>query len=277
MQGRPVNAITFSATSKPGDIAMTAALQSAIDHAYKVFAPYADRFTARVCVCNVCFSDEDRNRLLALPLRQIDGDLLDQYSWSAHGQDDDGPMSDDLRYLLPRYFELFALNDPRLHNAPECNLSQLGRTAYRSVWAKSEVAAIDGYFDALMAACLANTAVEGGWPGYSTSGNRCALSVDDVLGMLIRAGADVQRLLAVWEAAPDPAAALHMANLRFTLATDGRGTRLHNHHLEGDFAEPALAVGGFVASPVATARIEAAFFRAADPAVQQLLSDALCL
>ena len=127
-----------------------------------------------------------------------------------------------------------------------------------------EVAAIDSYFDALLMACLANTAVEAGWPGYSTSGFRCALSVDDVLGMMIRAGADVQRLLAVWEAAPDHGAALHIANLRFTLATDGRGTRLHNHHLESDFAEAALAVGAFLSSPTSTARIEAAFFLAAE-------------
>jgi hypothetical protein len=262
---------------KPGDIALTAELEAAIAHAYEVFAPYGERFTAQVCRCASCFSEADRDRLLALPLRRIDGYLLDQYSWSAHGHDDDGPLSDDLRYLLPRYFELFALNDASLHNTPECNLTQLGHTGYRSTWPVAEVAAIDRYFDALLSACLTNDAVEGGWPGFSGSGYRCALQFDEVLVMLIRAGADVARLLAIWDAASGPAAALHIANQRFQLVTDGKGTRLHNEHLESDGRAAALLVGAFVTSPRATQRIEAAFFQTTDPAAQSLLSDALFL
>jgi hypothetical protein len=264
-------------SGKPGDITLTEQLQSSIAHAYEVFAPYGARFTAQVCRCPVCFAEADRDRILKLPVRQIDGYLLDQYSWSAHGHDDDGPLSDDLRYLLPRYFELFALNDAALHNAPECNLTQLGRTAYRSVWPSAEVEAIDRYFNALLAACLANAAMEGGWAEYSGSRYRCALRLNDVLGMLVRAGADVARLLAIWDAAPDPAAALHIANQRFMLVTDDRGTRLHNEHLDPDFVDAAVAVGTFVASARSTERIEAAFFQTMDPAAQRLMSDALLL
>ncbi len=264
-------------SGKPGDIVMTGELQAAIANAYEVFEPYGARFTAQVCRCASCFTEADRDRLLRLPLRQIDGYLLDQYSWSAHGHDDDGPLSDDLRYLLPRYFELFALNDAALHNTPECNLIQLGHTACRSLWPTGEVAAIDRWFDALLGACLANDTVEGGWQAASGSRYRCALRLNDVLGMLVRAGADVVRLLAIWDAAPDPAAALHIANQRFMLATDGRGTRLHNEHLEQDGSAAALAIGAFVTSPRSTQRIEAAFFQASDPASQTLLSDALFL
>jgi hypothetical protein len=253
-------------SGKPGDIALTEELRSAIAHAYEVFAPYGARFT-----------EADRDRLLASPLRQIDGSLLDQYSWSAHGHDDVGPLSDDLRYLLPRYFELFALNDPALHNTPECNLTQLGRTAYRATWSRAEVAAIDGYFDTLLAACLANHAVEGGWKAASGSPYRCALRLNDVLGMFVRAGADVARLLAIWDAAPDPAAALHLANMRFDLAADERGTRLGNAHLESEGVEAALTIGTFVTSARSTERIESAFFQIKDPAAQSLLSDALFL
>ena len=263
--------------SGPGDIAMTAQLQAAIDHAFVVFAPYAKRFSAQVCRCNSCFTEADRDRLLKLPLRQIDGYLLDQYSWSAHGHDDDGPFSDDLRYLLPRYFELFALNDPKLHDAPECNLMQLGRTAYRAAWPATEVEVIDRYFDALLLACLANGNVEGGWSVGSGSRHRCALRLDDVLGMLICAGADVPRLIGTLHAATGPAASLHLANLRFHLAADGSETRLDNAHLERDFTDAARAVGAFVVSAAATSRIEATFFEAADPAAQQLLSDALAM
>ena len=262
---------------KPGDVAMTGPLQAAIDHAYVVFAPYAKRFTALVCQCNSCFSGEDRDLLLKLPLRKIDGPLLDQYSWSAHGQDDDGPRSDDLRYLLPRYFELFAQNDPKLHHTPECNLMQLGRTPYRSVWTHAEVEAIDRYFDALLTACLANEAVEGGWNGPAGSRYRCALKSDDVIAMLICAGADVARLLEIWRAAPDPAASLHMAHCRFDLSADSNGMRFDNPHLETNHREQARAFGAFVTSAEATNRIEQAFFLITDADAQQLLSDALFL
>ncbi len=261
----------------PGAIAMTEQLRAAIDRAYAVFAPYASRFSARVCMCNVCFSGSDRDRLLKLPLRQIDGGLLDQYSWSAHGHDEDGPHSDDLRYLLPRYFELFALNDPKLHDAPECNLMQLGRTPYRSVWPAAEVVAIDHYFDALLIACLANQAVDGGWKGTGGSVYRCALRIDDVIAMLICAGADIMRLLRTWDMVPDPAAALHMAHLRFDLINHGDEARIANPHLERDHVAEAQAVGAFVTSTIATSRIEKAFFLTTDPAAQQLLSDALFL
>jgi hypothetical protein len=271
------NAVEANSAAKPGFIAMSDDLQAAIVHAYDVFRPYAERFSASVCRCPVCFAEADRERLLKLPLREIDGYLLDQYSWSAHGHDGDGPFSDDLRYLLPRYFELFALNDAALHNAPECNLMQLGRTPYRTVWSAAEVAAIDRYFDALLNACLANVAIEGGWGGRGGSGYHCALPLEKVVAMMIRAGAEVTPLLAILDAAPDPAAALHLAELRFDLATDERGTRLGNAHLESDFVEAALAVGAFVASAKTTSRIEAAFFQTTDPAAQKLLSDALFL
>ncbi len=267
----------LASSGRPGDIVMTEALQTAIANAYGVFARYGARFTAQVCQCPCCFIEADRDRLLKLPLREIDGYLLDQYSWSAHGHDDDGPLSDDLRYLLPRYFELFAVNDPKLHVSPECNLTQLGRTAWRKVWRAPEVAAIDGYFDALLEACLANSAVEGGWSGRGGSGFHCALQIDDVVVMLVRAGGDVGRLLRVWDAAPEPAAALHLADVRFSLQTDERGTRLSNPHLDPDFVGAALAVGDFVTSPRSTRRIETAFFNTTDPAAQSLLSDALFL
>jgi hypothetical protein len=262
---------------KPGNIGMSDQLEAAIAHAYEVFKPYCARFTAQVCRCPVCFCEVDREQLLKLPLRQIDGHLLNQYSWSAHGHDDNGPLSDDLRYLLPRFFELFALNDPALHDAPACNLTQLGRTAYRSVWPAVEVDAIDRYFDALFSACLTNDAIEGGWSGFNGSAYRCALRLDDVLAMLVRAGVNVAPLLAIWDTAPDPSAALHFANLRFMLATDTRGKRLDDPHLEPDFVDAALAIGASVTSTKATQRIEAAFFQTTDPAAQQLLSDALFL
>ncbi len=259
----------------PSDITMTETLRAAIAQAYEVFARYGERFTAQVCLCPCCFFEEDRERLLKLPLREIDGYLLEQYSWSAHGHDDDGPLSDDLRYLLPRYFELFAKNDPNLHDAPACNLTQLGRTAWRKIWPVAEVAAIETYFDALLQACLANSSIEGGWGGRGGSGYRCALQLEEVIVMMLLAGADVERLLAIWDAAPDPAAALHLADLRFSLRTDARGTWLGNAHLDREPIDAALAVGAFLGSQRATARIETAFFKTADPGAQHLLSDAL--
>jgi hypothetical protein len=58
-------------------VVMTADLQAAIADAYDIFAPYRDRFTATVCTCPSCFVEADRERLLATPLREIDGFHLD--------------------------------------------------------------------------------------------------------------------------------------------------------------------------------------------------------
>lgn len=255
-----------------GAIAMTTQLQSAIDHAYAVFAPYENRFTARVCTCLVCFLDEDRNRLIKLDLREIDGRLLSQYSWSAHGEDDDGPLSDDLRYLLPRYFELIALNDPTLHEALECVLMQLGRTSYRTAWSSEEVEAIDKYFDALLLASLANIALV---PGYRGQIYHCALKFTDVLGMMVCAGGDVQRLLDLWDVAPDPGASMHMADQRSLLTYKNGEARLSSSHVVSNSPAAAMLIGAFLASSRTTDRIEAAFFETSDRAAQQLLSDAL--
>jgi hypothetical protein len=267
----------LASLGKSSDITLTDALRTAITDAYQVFTPYAARFTAQVCQCPCCFIEADRKQLLKLPLREIDGYLLEQYSWSAHGHDNGGPLSDDLRYLLPRYFELFALNDPKLHDAPECNLTQLGRTAWRTVWPAAEIAVIDRYFDALMQACLANSAIEAGWNERGGSGYHCALQLDDVIVMLIRAGGDVARILTILNNAPDPSAALHLADMRFCIQTDARGTRLSNPHIDPEWNDAALAVGAFVSSAKTTARIETAFFQTSDPAAQSLLSDALFL
>ncbi len=148
---------------------------------------------------------------------------------------------------------------------------------YRTAWPTQEVAAIDSFNEALLRACLANGGVEGGWSMRGGAGYHCSLRIDGVITMLMRAGWDAARILDVWNTAPDPSAALHLAELRFRLQTDARGTRLDNPHLAGEYAQAAYAIGAFATSARATLRIEAAFFETEDPAAQTLLSDALFL
>jgi hypothetical protein len=262
-------------------IPMTDGLQMAIAAAYELFAHYRYRFRATVCHCDVCVSDENHEKLLKTPLRQIDGALLNEYSWSAHGVDAEhekasGPISDDLRYLLPRYFELIATNDLATHDTLEHCLSRLGQTPYRQHWPKAEVEAIDGFFDALLRACLSNTAIGPLMGGLNPPAYSCALAIEDYLIMMVIAGGDLARLLNVWDQSPGHPAALHMASMRRNVTYDGAIPHIHSPFLESkEYKKAAEAIGVFLMRPVVTGQIERAFFATHDPHEQQLLSGAL--
>jgi hypothetical protein len=83
----------------------------AVARSYDVFGKYAPGDKLVACYCNVCMAPETEALLRTTPLREISSKLLAEYTNSAHGYEQ-GQIANDLRYLLPRYFELLALNDP---------------------------------------------------------------------------------------------------------------------------------------------------------------------
>ena len=80
--------------------------------------------------------------------------------------------------------------------------------------------------------------------------------------------------LAVWEAADDPCAAIHMAALRGRILCETDRTYFHSAYLE-DHREAADIIGAFLMRAGVTQRIETAFFQIEDPRLQQLVSDAV--
>jgi hypothetical protein len=247
---------------------MTPELQTLIDDAYRIFADYRIGSTLRVCRCNVCMSEAHERQLVKTPLRAIPSSLLAEYTNSAHGWDDD-QIAHEMRHFLPRYLELIALHDPPDHFGIEICLRRLGESGWRAKWPPDESALLDRYFDALLRASLLRLDVRD-----SNRGPQLRFDLADVLTMLVTAGVDIERVLAAWDAAADPPAALHMAALRQQVRRKAGRTYLDNAHLD-NHAAAADRIGAFLVSPETDARIEAAFFTVDEPLLQSVLSNSL--
>jgi hypothetical protein len=191
----------------------TAALLLAVETAYRVFEAYKAKFKAHVCQCPVCVCEQDRALLLDLPLRSIDGRLLMQYQWSAHNGADP-EAADDLRYLLPRIFELLVAGDAKMFSDPNMTLSKLGDCLWMKQWPKPERDAVTGFLEALLNAALDRDELE---PRryFGTEFARCSLDLIDYLSMMVKAGWPADAILTVWSRRVDRAAVLHRASFRF--------------------------------------------------------------
>ena len=245
-------------------------LRAVIDDAYDVFGDYRVRHSLSVCHCNSCMTVEHEQLLLKTPLREIPSRLLAEYTGSAHSWDD-GPVAREMRYFLPRYFELLALNDPPDTCDIDICLRRLAQADWRAKWPDRECAVIDRFFDAFMRASVQRLELVR-WP----VGWRLEFDLADVLTLVVTAHGDLERVLAVWDAADDPGAAVHMAALREGVIRQTSRTFFHSVYLD-EYAAAADTIGAFLMRPETTPRIETAFFMVTDQRLQQLLSDATCV
>ena len=174
-----------------------------------------------------------------------------------------------MRYFLPRYFELIAQNDPPDNCGIDICLRRLAQADWRAKWPEPECAIIDRFFAELMRDCLERTELVR-WP----VGWRLAFDLADVLTLVVTAHGDIDDVLAVWDAAPDPGAAIHMAALRDDVLHHTARTHFHSPYLD-EFPQAADKIGAFLMRPQTIPRIEAGFFMVTDPRLQQLMSDAI--
>jgi hypothetical protein len=249
---------------------MNPKLEATIGDAYRIFAHYEVRHSLTVCHCPSCMTVEVEHELLKTPLRQISSSLLSGYTNSAHNWND-GPVAREVRYFLPRYLELIAANDPPDNLGLDICLRRLGQTQWREKWPPAEVDVLDRFFDHFALACLQRLDLEQTPSGWW----QLAFDFKAVLTLAITAGGDLNRILAAWNAAEDPAAATHGASLRYDLADDGRGPYLCSPCLERDHTEAAYRIGAFLMGQDITERIEAACFLTTDDNMQKFLSDVL--
>ncbi len=250
------------------DIAtLSPALRAVIEEAYVVFAGDSVGIPLGVCKCNCCCSDESERLLVKTPVRQIPSALLSEYTNSAHGfsEASDGHA---LRYFLPRYLELIALNDPPHYGDLQNCLRRLGTAQYRRHWQPAETGLLDRFFDALLCDKLTDLSMAL-WPvGY-----RLAYPIDDLLEMIVLAGGDIDRVMRAWQSAPDPGASVHIASLARDLTSSGGEMILHSHFLT-DHRDVCRAVGRFVCSTETVARLERVFFMLeARPELLAIVSD----
>ena len=245
---------------------MTPELQAIIEEAYRLFADYTIGSTLCVCNCNVCMSKEDERELVRTPLRGIPANLLAEYTNSAHTWDDD-QIAREMRYFLPRYFELIALNDPPDSMGLDICLRRLQYAQWRSKWPTEQVDLLDRYFDELTRSSLLRLDIIN-WK----EGADLAFDIADLMTMIVTAHGDIDRVLAVWDSAEDPPAAIHMAKLRRRVLQEMKRTYFHSAYLD-EFPVAADKIGSFLVRPEVDRRIEAAFFAVNDPRLQKILSD----
>ncbi|HML44023.1 MAG TPA: hypothetical protein PKE13_14005 [Hyphomicrobium zavarzinii] len=248
---------------------MTPELRHIVDDAYRVFSGYELHRTLTVCHCNCCMTEETERELIRTPLRKISSHLLAEYTNSAHDWDD-GPVACQMRYFLPRYLELLAEDDPPDSMGVDICLRRMGNAGWRAKWPSEEVDLIDAFFDALMVASLSRLDLSL-WP----AGWRLSFDLTDVLTLVVTAAGDLGRVLAVWDKAESPGAAVHMAALRDRLLVSGGRTYLHSAYLERSHDREADMIGAFLTRPEVNQRIEVAFFEIEDPRLQKILSDGM--
>src|SRR5262245_30261032 len=243
---------------------MTPELQIVIAQAYRVFAGYTIGSTLCVCNCNVCMSKEDERRLVCTPLRDIPAKLLAEYTNSAHGWDDD-QVAREMRYFLPRYLELIALNDPPDSMGLDICLRQLQYADWRSKWPPEQAELLDRFFDELTRSTLLRLDV-------TVWKDRASLDFDfaDVMTMVVTAHGDIERVLAAWDAFDDPPAAIHMAAQRSSVLQHTGRIYFHSAYLD-EYEAAADKIGAFLMRP----EVDAAFFQVSDQGLQKILSDAI--
>lgn len=245
---------------------LTADMQAVIADAYQVFSRYRLHAPLIVCRCNVCVGDEETFRALSFtPLQTMSSQLLAEYTNSAHG-DEGSVVHEQLRYFLPRYFELIAAGDVPSHLGLEFCLRRLGGMPWRAEWPADERDVIERFFDRVMIESASDYSLNtyGGTPFLDGK-------IDAVLIMIVQAGGDVRRALACLASVPDPDAGIQIAALRMRTRWNGHEPFLASECLSGH-QDGARAIGMFANDAAQTARIEMACLTSASPAMQTFLS-----
>jgi hypothetical protein len=244
-----------------------ARLEKIVAAAYRVFAPYhlhpGTKLT--VCYCNSCTTPEREAELRSTPLRSLTKELLSEYTKSAHDWDDDD-VSREFRYFLPRYMELMAGGEAPYSNCLE--FSRLGGVDWRTTWPADEVRVMEAFFDAILLRALQDIRLAQ-WP----AGWFLKTDVSDVLTLIVLANGDLARALNVWDAAPDPHGAIHMAATRRHIGWI-HGSQRHTSALLERYPVAALSIASFLQRPVVDQRLGKAHFMIDDPRLQKLTSGA---
>ena len=204
---------------------MTPELERAVAHAYTVFASY--RLTAPLiyCDCPVCMTAETAEELSTLSLRDISWQLLSEYTNSAHVYDRTH-IEPQFKYFLPRYLEVIAQCDPPSSLGLDTSLTRLD--GYRDAWPEKEAEAVNVFFDAFVSASVHQLDLLK-WP----AGYDLAFDMDEVVGMIVFAGGDLERALRAFDQAADPGAAVHMAAMRAHVSWKG----FEAHYIKADYDE----------------------------------------
>jgi hypothetical protein len=241
-------------------------IDAVIDNAYRVFGRYELGGRIIVCRCPSCVAPQIERALIRTPLHELTADTLAEYTNSAHEWD--GKFEDDLKYFLPRYFELLALGEVPSTTGVETCLRRLSHADYRAKWPDAEVKAIDDAFVALLRLALEIPPQDDRdeFPTYHAD------PIEDLICMVAFAGGDVGMMLAVLENEGTRNADLHLANM----IGNARWPRLRNTSWY-ELREPRVTataerVVKWLLHEDRAARLERACLAEDDPKMAELLS-----
>ena len=251
---------------------MTPDVGRAIAKARKAFARYKLGGRITVCMCPSCVGPDQVRALIETPRDNISTELLAEYTHSAHGWDEQ--VAEDLRYFLPRYFDLIAIGQTPSHFGPEMALDRLANVDYRVTWPRPEADAIDEFFLAVFQAQLLAPA-----NFIADASGQSAFSCEEAEALLCgvaHAGGDIAPLLALWDATCTRDADLRLA--RMIVGSNSARQELANSwwvHLNKPHVLGAQKqVFGWLAREAVRARLENACLRETDAVASLLLSQA---
>lgn len=248
---------------------MTPELESAIANAKRVFSGYALNGRIIVCNCNSCVAPEIERELIRTPLHTLSSALLAEYTNSAHSWDE--RVAEDLRYFLPRYFELIALDDVPCQLDLEVCLTRLANAAWHDEWPAAEAKAIDDFFVAMLRSRLGNADLPTGYQLFQSGED-----AEAVLCLAANAGGDMQQLLKIWDEDVSRTANVRLA--RIIVSADWRTRQLSNTWWFSDYrplAEQAMKqVIAWLLRTETWERLEAACLKETDDMTTELFSQA---
>jgi hypothetical protein len=245
---------------------VTPELQEVVDRSYRVFGRYRLNGNVVVCTCPVCVSDNDARLLAVTPLHDVAAPLLGEYTQSAHGL-----VEDEMRYFLPRYFELLASGEDPSPIGIEVCLARLGEADYRGRWPNDEVEVIDAFFAALFRSWLDAPA-------------RChmgrvvllrGLDIEELLCMVAYAGGDLAPLLRVWDATAGRLADLRLAAVISHAWSGALGNAFWDIAHRPELEAPMRLVFDWLRRAEIFERLDAALTHSEEPLERKLFESAI--
>ncbi|MEM8836603.1 MAG: hypothetical protein AAGE89_00805 [Pseudomonadota bacterium] len=235
------------------------------EEAYRVLGNYTPRIPLHVCSCEMCMPHDYQREKFSVPVRDLDIGLLQAWEESAASsekvaRDQGQPVTEawmnEVKTFLPRIFETIACG----HSPSNLGIENAFRTvalANWPSWPETERATLLRFAETYFLARLSLVEVS-----FAPIGHVLSLDTDgaDVAVALIILGLKPERVITLWEKAPDPMAAVHLAEARRSLEYDydEMGYLFRSVWLDDKTALASL--GDFLSSPEADKRLEAAFF-----------------
>jgi len=173
-------------------------LTEILDKSCRLFAKYNPTGQLDIWT-DCCMTPEAAAKLASLPVRQIPKELLAEYNDGARPE---RTMIEEVKYFLPRYFDLLGQFELPTHSA-DLLFSRL-LPFDNSEWTKEELELLNQFPKEYFKHCLFIYPI----PSFNDR-------VDTILIMFWKAGFDIRDLLKIWADEKTKESALHFRDLHF--------------------------------------------------------------